>query len=264
MKKSQLISAIKTVLAEGMPNFKKPTKFETQNDTPEMAKVRKKLHPIQDRWDQFEKDVKANKFSPEKKKELRDKILDDQQAVFAELNKLAKEAKDKKKDEKKQKLSESTIREIIREVLSEEGQDITVSLSPAEVSAILDALANSNIENNVSKAGDMQGAGGRILANLAQATAKLKNAYYPNPQADLNEEAYDTVRDVTQALNTSRPSQDAVEDYLGRSLSSDELRAFGFNSGIVTGYKYGQPQYAGQGQKKTYTRYARSNSRRSY
>lgn len=80
----------------------------------------------------------------------------------------------------------------------------------------------------------------------------------------VNEEAYDTVRDVTQALNTSRPSQDAVEDYLGRSLSSDELRAFGFNSGIVTGYKYGQPQYAGQGQKKTYTRYARSNSRRSY
>jgi histone H3/H4 len=81
---------------------------------------------------------------------------------------------------------------------------------------------------------------------------------------NINEEAYDIVRDVTQALNTSRPSQDAVEDYLGRSLSSDELRAFGFNSGMVTGYKYGQPQYAGQGQKKTYTKYARSNSRRSY
>ena len=81
---------------------------------------------------------------------------------------------------------------------------------------------------------------------------------------DINEEAYDTVRDVTQALNNSRPSQDQVEDYLGRSLSRDELKAFGFNSGIVIGYKYGQPQYAGQGQKKTYTSYARGNSRRSY
>ena len=97
MKKSQLVSAIKTILAEGMPNFKNPTKFETQNDTPEMTKVRKKLHAIQDRQDQFEKDVKANKFSPEKKKEVRNKILDDQQAIFAELQKLAKEAKDKKK-----------------------------------------------------------------------------------------------------------------------------------------------------------------------
>lgn len=200
--KNIIKEVIKEALVEGMPNFKNPTKFETQNDTPEMTKVRKKLHPIQDRWDQFEKDVKANKFSPEKKKELRDKILDDQQAVFAELNKLAKEAKNKKEDEKNQKLSESTIREIIREVLAE--------------------------------------------------------------RDNINEEAYDTVRDVTQALNTSRPSQDAVEDYLGRSLSSDELRAFGFNSGIITGYRYGQPQYAGQGQKKTYTKYARSNSRRSY
>lgn len=144
----------------------------------------------------------------------------------------------------KQKLDENTIREIIREVLSEEGQEITVSLTPLEVSAVLDALANSNIENNVSKAGDMQGAGGKILANLAQAKVKLQNAYYPNPQADLNEEEYDTVGDITRALNNSRPSQDEVENYLGRSLSKDELRAFGFNSGTVTGYKYGQPQYA--------------------
>jgi len=147
-------------------------------------------------------------------------------------------------ENKKQKLDENTIRQIIREVLSEEGQDITVSFTPLEVSAILDALANSNIENNISKAGDMQGAGGRILVNLANAKAKLENAYHPNPQAELNEEAYDTVQDVTRALNNSRPSQDQVEDYLGRSLSKDELRAFGFNSGTVTGYKYGQPQYA--------------------
>ena len=70
--------------------------------------------------------------------------------------------------------------------VTEESQSIGLTLTPAEISAILDALAQSNIENNVSKANDMQGAGGRILANLAQATAKLKNAYYPNPQADLS------------------------------------------------------------------------------
>ena len=80
----------------------------------------------------------------------------------------------------------------------------------------------------------------------------------------ISEEEYDTVRGVTQALNNSRPSQDQVEDYLGRSLSSSELRAFGFNSRTVIGYKHGQPQYAGQGQRKTYTSYARGNSRRSY
>jgi hypothetical protein len=83
-------------------------------------------------------------------------------------------------------------------------------------------------------------------------------------QEAINEEAYDTVQDVTRALNNSRPSQDEVEEYLGRSLSSDELRAFGFNSGTIIGYKYGQPQYADQGQRKTYTSYARGNSRRSY
>jgi len=88
-------------------------------------------------------------------------------------------------ENKKQKLDENTIRQMIREVLAEAEQDITLTLTPGEVSAILDALAQSNIENNVSKAGDMQGAGGKTLANLTQATAKLKNAYYPNPQADL-------------------------------------------------------------------------------
>lgn len=193
MKKSEIVSAIKTVLAEGMPNLKKPTKWQTQNDTPEMTKVRKKFHPIQDRQDQYDADVKAGKMKdPDKRKAVKNKITDDKQAIYAELQKLAKEAKEKKKE----KLDENTIREVIREVLSEEG--------------------------------------------------------------------YDTVQDVTRALNKSRPSQDEVEDYLGRSLSSDELRAFGFNSGTLIGYKHGQPQYAGQGQRKTYTSYARGNSRRSY
>jgi hypothetical protein len=257
--KNIIKGVIKEALIEGMPNFKNPTKFETQNDTPEMTKVRKKLHPIQDRWDQFEKDVKANKFSPEKKKELRDKILDDQQAVFAELNKLAKEAKNKKEDEKKQKLSESTIREIIREVLAEE-----IGFKEGDKClALVRGSAASGYEECTILGMDPSGVA------VVQNEDGISDEVYtkdlrPIGSKVVNEEAYDTVRDVTQALNTSRPSQDAVEDYLGRSLSSDELRAFGFNSGIVTGYKYGQPQYAGQGQKKTYTKYARSNSRRSY
>jgi hypothetical protein len=107
----------------------------------------------------------------------------------------------------------------------------------------------------------------KYLAEGKLLKEEQQNVTSTNPQEDINEEtineeAYDTVRDVTQALNNSRPSQDEVEDYLGRSLSSDELRAFGFNSGTITGYKYGQPQYAGQGQRKTYTSYAKGNSRR--
>jgi hypothetical protein len=107
----------------------------------------------------------------------------------------------------------------------------------------------------------------KYLAEGKLLKEEQQNVTSTNPQEDINketinEEAYDTVRDVTQALNNSRPSQDEVEDYLGRSLSSDELRAFGFNSGTIIGYKYGQPQYAGQGQRKTYTSYAKGNSRR--
>lgn len=313
MKKSELAKAIKSVLAEGMPNLKKPTKFETQNDTPEMTRVRKKLHAIQDRYDQFKKDVKAKKFSPETKKATEHKILDDRQAIFAELQKLAKEAKDKKKE----KLDESAVRQAIREVLAEEvefkegdkclallrgsaadgyeectilgmdpsgvavvqnkdgfsdevytkelkpiggkrsikeeGQNITLALSAGEASAILDALASSNLENNISKAGDMQGAGGQILANLNRAKAKLHNALNGGQGEDLNEEAYDLVRDIHSVLGRNA-SQDEVEDYLGRSLSGSELKALGFNSGRVVGYKHGQPVYAGQGQKKTYGR----------
>jgi len=249
MKKSELAKAIKSVLAEGMPNHKKPTKFETQNDTPEMTKVRKKLHAIQDRYDQFEKDVKAKKFSPETKKATEHKILDDRQAIFAELQKLAKEAKAKKKE----KLDESAVRQAIKEVLAEEGQNITLALSVGEASAILDALASSNLENNISKAGDMQGAGGQILANLNRAKAKLHNALNGEQGENLNEEAYDLVRDIHSVLGRNA-SQDEVEDYLGRSLSGSELKALGFNSGRVVGYKHGQPVYAGQGQKKTYGR----------
>jgi hypothetical protein len=327
MNKSQLVSAIKTVLAEGMPNLKKPTKFETQNDTPEMTKVRKKLHAIQDRLDQYDADVKAGKLTdPDKRKAVKNKITDDKQTIFAELQKLAKEAKDKKKDEKKQKLDENSVRALVREVLSEEVQDITVSLTTSEISAILDAIANSNIENNISKAGQMQGAGGKILANLAQATVKLQNAYYPNPQADLaeevhgqsalhkiakscksfqefvqkatahlektskstlktsgtvsssmkrnlksiwderndddydtvdeqqiNEEAYDTVRDVKSVLGHN-PTQEDIEEYLGRSLDSDEMDAFGFQ--IAIGRRNGQPIYASKKPTRypTYTR----------
>jgi hypothetical protein len=327
MKKSELAKAIKSVLAEGMPNLKKPTKWETQNDTPEMTKVRKKLHAIQDRQDKFDKDKKDGKWTTEKGRPIQDKIIDDKMAIFAELNKLRKEADAKKK---KEKLDESAVRQAVKEVLAEEGQEtvkltadnikypfvdntknaildkeycdkvgikyslgdsfnvdgtefqvrsiiepyfyvltklgsgersmneeegqnITLALSVGEASAILDALASSNLENNISKAGDMQGAGGQILANLNRAKAKLHNALNGEQGEDLNEEEYDIVRDIHSVLGRNA-SQDEVEEYLGRSLSSSELKALGFNSGRVTGYKHGQPQYAGQGQRKTYGR----------
>ena len=69
----------------------------------------------------------------------------------------------------------------------------------------------------------------------------------------INEEAYDTVRDVRQALG-SNPTQDQVEEYLGRSLDSDEMDAFGFQ--IAIGRKNGQPIYASKKPTRypTYTR----------
>jgi len=158
-------------------------------------------------------------------------------------------------ENKKQKLEENTIRQMIREVLSERDQDITVSFTSAEVSAILDALASSNIENNVSKAGDMQGAGGNILANLAQATAKLKNAYYPNPQADLNEEAYDTIRDIINN-HGNRPSEAEVRANLTGNDDDEVLKHFGYGSGTVIGYQYGRPIYANQKKKVTNWKYS--------
>ena len=162
-------------------------------------------------------------------------------------------------ENKKQKLSESTIREIIREVLAEE-----IGFKEGDKClALVRGSAASGYEECTILGMDPSGVA------VVQNEDGISDEVYtkdlrPIGSKAVNEEAYDTVRDVTQALNTSRPSQDEVEDYLGRSLSNDELRAFGFNSGIVTGYKYGQPQYAGQGQNKTYTKYARSNSRRSY
>jgi hypothetical protein len=112
----------------------------------------------------------------------------------------------------KSKLNESAIRQAVREVLAEEeGRDITVTLTSAEVSAILDALASSNIENNITKAGQLQGGGNKILANLAHAKAKLTNAYEPNPQADLadrtlDEEEYDFNRDARAGAVGKQPT----------------------------------------------------------
>ena len=72
---------------------------------------------------------------------------------------------------------ESRVKKAVRQVLAEErDQTITLTLSVGEASAILDGLASSNLENNISKAGDMQGAGGRIIVNLNHAKAKLQNA----------------------------------------------------------------------------------------
>lgn len=52
--------------------------------------------------------------------------------------------------------------------------------------------------------------------------------YKPEMEENLNEEAYDTIRDVKSALG-SRASQSEVEDYLGRKLNSEEMQGFGFN-----------------------------------
>jgi len=74
---------------------------------------------------------------------------------------------------------ESRIKKTVRQVLAEQrDQNITLTLSREEASAILDGLASSNLENNVSKDGGMQGAGGRIIVNLDHAKTKLQNALY--------------------------------------------------------------------------------------
>ena len=69
----------------------------------------------------------------------------------------------------------------------------------------------------------------------------------------INEEAYDTVRDVKSALGHN-PTQEDVEEYLGRSLDSDEMDAFGFQ--IAIGRRNGQPIYASKKPTRypTYTR----------
>ena len=69
----------------------------------------------------------------------------------------------------------------------------------------------------------------------------------------INEEAYDTVRDVKSALGHN-PTQEDVEEYLGRSLDSDEMDAFGFQ--IAMGMRNGQPIYASKKPTRypTYTR----------
>jgi hypothetical protein len=95
--------------------------------------------------------------------------------------------------------------------VNEESQSIGLTLTPGEVSAVLDALASSNIENNISKAGQMQSGGNRILANLAQATAKLKNAYYPNPQADLAEGTSASWKDLWDALQAALAKESDAE-----------------------------------------------------
>ncbi len=173
-------------------------------------------------------------------------------------------------------LAENRIKQAVREVLAEEilnapGQKqwdskfkINYDDLPANVdlkTASLNKLLQGIPYQHVAYPQDSDD--GNLLFKTAEDLARAKKALM-GKQSTINEEEYDTVKDVTQALNNSRPSQDEVENYLGRSLSKDELRAFGFNSGTVTGYKYGQPQYAGQGQRKTYTSYARGNSRRSY
>jgi hypothetical protein len=71
----------------------------------------------------------------------------------------------------------------------------------------------------------------------------------------LSEEAYDTVRDVKSALGHN-PTQEDVEEYLGRSLDSDEMDAFGFQ--IAIGRRNGQPMYA----SKKPTRYPTYTKRR--
>jgi hypothetical protein len=257
MKKLELAKAIKSVLAEGMPNLKNPTKWETQNDTPEMTKVRKKLHAIQDRQDKFNKDKKDGKWTTEKGRPIQDKIIDDKMAIFAELQKLAKEAKEKKKE----KLDESAVRQAIKEVLAEEGQE-TVKLTADNIkypfinntkNAILDKeyCDKVGIKYNLGDSFNVDGTEFQVRSIIEPyfyVLVKLGSG-----ERSMNEEDYDIVRDIHSVLGRNA-SQDEVEDYLGRSLSSSELKALGFNSGKITGYKYGQPQYAGQGQRKTYGR----------
>ena len=78
-------------------------------------------------------------------------------------------------------------------------------------------------------------------------------------EQQINEEVYDLVRDVKSALGHN-PTQDQVEKYLGRSLDSDEMDAFGFPR--MVGMKGGQPIYAGQKSSTDWRRQARGVRRR--
>lgn len=172
-------------------------------------------------------------------------------------------------ENKKEKLNENTIREIIREVLSEEVAAQSALHKIAKECGSFQEFAQKALTHLKSISKSTYKTSDKVSPSLRRSLKNIwdernDDDYDTVDEQNINEEAYDTVQDVTRALNNSRPSQDEVEDYLGRSLSSDELRAFGFNSGTVIGYKHGQPQYAGQGQRKTYTSYARGNSRRSY
>lgn len=62
-------------------------------------------------------------------------------------------------------------------------------------------------------------------------------------EQQINEEDYDFVRDIENALGKN-PDKGRVERYLGRRLTGDESSALGF--GRMVGMKGGQPIYAGQ------------------
>jgi hypothetical protein len=158
-------------------------------------------------------------------------------------------------------LAENKIRQAVKEVLAEEGQE-TVKLTADNIKyPFVDNTKNAILDKEYcDKVGINYNLGDsfNVDGTEFQVRSIIEPYFYVltklgSGERSMNEEEYDIVRDIHSTLGRNA-SQDEVEDYLGRSLSSSELKALGFNSGRVTGYKHGQPQYAGQGQKKTYGR----------
>lgn len=159
---------------------------------------------------------------------------------------LAKAIRNVLAENTKNKLDESKIRQAIREVLAEEDPSGRTKLPAVSFLSryhpeVFSTIADANI-----------GVTNYDIADIIDDYVEYLKLFGADGKV-INEEGYDTVRDIHTALGRNA-SQDEIEQYLGRSLSGSELKAFGFNSGTITGYKYGVPQYAGQGQKKTYGR----------
>lgn len=72
---------------------------------------------------------------------------------------------------------------------------------------------------------------------------------------NINEEAYDTIRDIINN-HGNRPSEEEVRANLTGNDDDEVLKHFGYSSGTVIGYQYGRPIYANQKKKETNWKYS--------
>lgn len=155
-------------------------------------------------------------------------------------------------------LAENKIRQAVKQVLAEQKP---INEEPIEGFSELDYLRNyishasATFDTIVRKIDNGENIPSNLLKSvqtqLASAEQWVRNKE-KNQSVDeqtINEEVYDTIQDIANNVG-SRPSQDAVEDYLGRTLNvyddddKDIMKAFGFDTRVPYGHKHGQPQYA--------------------